>query len=53
MEILYGCKTWYLAVRKEHRLKVFQKRVPKGIFGTKRDEVIGGWRILHSEELYN
>jgi hypothetical protein len=37
----------------EHRLRVFEKRVLRKIFGLKRDEVIGGWRELHNEELYN
>jgi hypothetical protein len=36
-----------------HRLRVFENRVLRGIFGPKRDEVIGGWRKLHNEELYN
>jgi hypothetical protein len=34
------------------RLRVFENRVLRGIFGPKRDEVIGGWRKLH-EELHN
>jgi hypothetical protein len=37
----------------EHRLKVFEDRVLKRIFGSKRDEMVGGWRILHNEELHN
>jgi hypothetical protein len=36
----------------EHRLRVFENRVLRRIFGPKRDEVIGGWRKLH-EELHN
>jgi hypothetical protein len=39
-------------IREEHRLRVFEKRV-LGIFGPKRDEVTGGWRKLHKEELHN
>jgi hypothetical protein len=35
------------------RLRVFENRVLRGIFGPKRDEVIGGWRKLHNEELHN
>jgi hypothetical protein len=50
--VLYGCKTWSLIFRKEHRLKVSEKRVLR-IFGPKRDEVIGGWRKLHNEKLHN
>jgi hypothetical protein len=37
----------------ENTLKVFEKRVPRKIFGTKREEVAGGCRRLHSEELHN
>jgi hypothetical protein len=42
-----------LATREEHRPKVFLKRVLRRIFGPKKDEVIGGWRNLHNEELHN
>jgi hypothetical protein len=51
--VLYGCETWYLTLREEHRLKVFVKRVLRRIFGPKRDEVTGEWRKLHNEELHN
>jgi hypothetical protein len=51
--VLYGCETWSLTIREERRLKVFDNRVLKRIFGLKRDEVIGGWRKLHNEQLYN
>jgi hypothetical protein len=44
--VLYGCETWSLILREEHRLRVFENRVLRGIFGLKRDEVIGGWRKL-------
>jgi hypothetical protein len=37
----------------EHRLRVFENRVLRRIFGPKRDEVTGGWRKLHNEELHN
>jgi hypothetical protein len=37
--------------RGEHRLRVFENRVLRSICGTKRDEVVGGWRKLHNEEL--
>jgi hypothetical protein len=40
-------------LREEHRLRVFENRVLRGIFGLKRVEVIGGWRKLHNEELHN
>jgi hypothetical protein len=51
--VLYGCETWSLTLREEHRLRVFENRVLRGIFGPKRDEVTGEWRKLHSEELHN
>jgi hypothetical protein len=44
---------WSLALREEHRLKVFENRVLRRIFGPKRDEVTGDWRKLHNKELYN
>jgi hypothetical protein len=37
--VLYGCETWSLALREEHRLRVFENRVLRRIFGPKRDEV--------------
>jgi hypothetical protein len=49
--VLYGCETWSLTLREEHRLRVFENRVPRRIFGPKRDEVTGEWRKLHNEEL--
>jgi hypothetical protein len=51
--VLYGCETWSLTIRDEHRLRVFENSVLKKIFGPKRDEVIGGWGKLHNEELHN
>jgi hypothetical protein len=49
--VLYGCGTRYLTLREEHRLRVFENRVLRRIFGQKRDEVTGEWRKLHNEEL--
>ena len=49
--VLYGCETWSLTLREERELRVFENRVLRGIFGTKRDEVTGEWRKLHNEEL--
>jgi hypothetical protein len=49
--VLYGCETWFLTLKEEHRLKVFENRVLRRIFGPKRDEVTGEWRKLHNEEL--
>jgi hypothetical protein len=40
-------------LREEHRLRVFENRVLRRIFGPKRDEVTGGWRKLHNEELHS
>jgi hypothetical protein len=51
--VLYGCETWSLTLREEHRLMVFENRVLRRIFGPTRDEVTGEWRKLHNEELYN
>jgi hypothetical protein len=51
--VLYGCETWSLALREVYKLRVFQKRVLRRIFESKRDEVTGGWRKLHNEELHN
>jgi hypothetical protein len=42
-----------LTLREEHRLRVFENRLLKRTFGLKRNEVIGGWRKLHNEELHN
>jgi hypothetical protein len=49
--VLYGCETWSLTLREEHRMRVFENRVLRRIFGTKRDGVTGEWRRLHNEEL--
>jgi hypothetical protein len=50
--VLYGCETWSVTVREEHRLREFENRIPRRIFGLKRDEVTGDWRKLHNEELH-
>jgi hypothetical protein len=50
--VFYGCETWSLTLREEHRLRVFENRVLRRIFGPKRDEVTREWRRLHNEELY-
>jgi hypothetical protein len=50
--VLCGCEPWFLTLREEHRLRVFENRVMR-IFGPKRDEMMGGWRKLHDEELHN
>ncbi|KAJ4438068.1 hypothetical protein ANN_14007 [Periplaneta americana] len=50
--VLYGCETWTLTLREEQRLRVFENKVLRKIFGAKRDEVTGEWRKLHSAELH-
>jgi hypothetical protein len=50
--VLYGCETLSLTLREEHGLRVFENRVLRRIFGNKREEVTGGWRKLHDEELH-
>jgi len=49
--ILYGCETWSLTLREERKLKVFENRVLRRIFGSRRDEVTGERRRLHNGEL--
>jgi hypothetical protein len=51
--VLYGCETWSLTVREEHRLMVFENRVLRRIFGPKRDDGTGEWRRLHNGQLHN
>ena len=50
--VLYGCETWSLTLREEHRLRVFENKVLRKIFGGKRDEITGEWRKLHNTELH-
>jgi hypothetical protein len=50
--VLYGCETWSLTFREEHRLRVFENTVLRRIFGPKREED-GSWRKLHSDELHS
>jgi hypothetical protein len=47
--VLYGCETWSLTLREEHRLRVFENKVLTRIFQPKRDQVMGGWRKMHNE----
>jgi hypothetical protein len=51
--VLYGCETWSLTVREEHKLRVFENRVLRRVFGPKRDRVMGRWKKLYNEELHN
>ena len=50
--VLYGCETWSLTLREECRLRVFENRILRQIFGPKRDEN-GEWRGLHNEEIHS
>jgi hypothetical protein len=50
--VLYGCETWSLTLREEHRLRVFENRVLRRIFEPKR-EADESWRKLHNDELHN
>jgi hypothetical protein len=49
---LYARETWSLTIREEHKRRVFENRVLR-IFGPMRDEMMGGWRKLHNDELHN
>jgi hypothetical protein len=49
---MYGCETWSLILREGYRLRAFDNRALKRIFGPKVKEVTGGWRKLHNEELH-
>jgi len=49
--VLYGCETWSITLTEERRLRVFEKRVLRKIFGPNRDEVTGEWKQLHNWEL--
>jgi hypothetical protein len=40
--VVYGCEAWSLTVKEEHRLRVFENKVLRRIFGSKRDEVMEG-----------
>jgi hypothetical protein len=51
--VLYGCETSSLTLREVHRLRVFENRVLRRIFGPKIDEVTAEWRKLHNEELHD
>jgi hypothetical protein len=51
--VLYGCETWSLTLREEHRLRVSENRVLRRIFGPKRNEVTGEWRKLYNKEFHD
>jgi hypothetical protein len=52
LPLMYGCETWSPTLREERRLRVFENRVLRRIFGPQRDEVTREWRKLHNEELH-
>jgi hypothetical protein len=51
--VLYGCEIWPLILCEEYKLREFEKRALRRIFGPKRNKATGGWRKLHNEELHN
>jgi hypothetical protein len=51
--VLDGCETWFLTLRQEHSLRLFEIRVLRRLFGLKSDEVTKGRRKLHNEELHS
>jgi hypothetical protein len=54
--IIFACISvwaWSPILREEHRLRVFENKVLRRIFGLRRDEVMGGWRKLRNEELFD
>ena len=50
--LLYGCETWSLILREEHRLRIFDNKVLKKIFGAKGDEITGELRKLYNVKLH-
>ena len=50
--ILYGCESWSTTLADEQKLRVFENKVLRKIYGPKRDEMTGEWRRLHNEELH-
>jgi len=51
--VLYSCKIWSLTVREEHRLRLFENRVLRKIFGSRREEATRNWGRLHNEDLHD
>jgi hypothetical protein len=51
--VLYGLETWYLKLREGHRVRVFEKRVLRKIFGPKRDEIAGGYKNCAKKKLHD
>ena len=53
LRVPYGCEIWSVTLKSERRLGVFVNMVLKKVLGPKRDDVAGGWRKLHQEELHD
>jgi hypothetical protein len=51
--VLYGCEILSMTLREKYRLRMFENMVQRRMFGPKRNEMTGGWRKLHNEELHN
>ena len=54
--VLYGCETWSLTLREEHRLRMFENKVLRKVFGAKRDEITGEcwkWHNVEQHALYS
>ena len=51
IDMYMSYRTWSLTLREERRLRMFENRVLRKVFGPKRVEVTGEWRKLHNEEL--
>jgi hypothetical protein len=49
----YGCEIWSLTLREKHKLRVFENKILRRIFGPMIDEVTECWRKLHNEEIHN
>ena len=50
--LLYGCETWSLTLTEEHRLRMFENKVLRKMFGATKEEITGEWRMLHNAELH-
>jgi hypothetical protein len=53
LEVLCGCKPWSPTLREEHRLRIFENRVLRIIFGLQRDNITEGWKKMHDEKLHS
>jgi hypothetical protein len=51
--VLSGCETWSLTPWEEQRLRLFENKVLRRIFGPKREDIMGGWRKVYNEKLHN